>query len=201
MLTLDHIAIACTDLDAAADDLSARLGVPLDPGGRHDRYGTHNRLLGLGDVYLELIALDPDAAPTGRPAWFGLDRFTGPMRPANWICRTDDLEAAIAAAPTGPGPIVPLTRGDLHWRITVPDDGSLPLDGAMPTLIQWGEGVTPPTVRLPDSGCRLVTWQVSHPEAVRLRDGLALDDPRVIWVTGAPGFALTLDTPRGRVTL
>ena len=201
MLTLDHIAIACTDLDTAAADLAARLGVPLQPGGRHDRYGTHNRLLGLGDVYLELIALDPAAAPTGRPAWFGLDHFTGPARPANWICRTDDLDAVIAAAPADPGPVVPLTRGDLHWRITVPDDGSLPLHGAMPTLIQWGEGITPPAARLPDSGCRLRRWQVSHPQADRLRAGLALDDPRVGFVTGAPGFAATLDTPNGPVEL
>ena len=201
MLTLDHIAIACTDLDSATRDLKARLGVPLQPGGRHDRFGTHNRLLGLGDIYLELIALDPDAPPTGRPAWFGLDHFTGPARPANWICRTDDLEAAVATAPADPGTIVPLTRGDLHWRITVPDDGSLPLDGGMPTLIQWGEGIAPPSARLPDSGCRLVTWQVSHPEAARIRDGLTLRDDRVVFVSGAPGFTATLDTPRGRVTL
>ncbi len=33
MLTLDHIAIACTDLDTAAKALSDRLGVPLQPGG------------------------------------------------------------------------------------------------------------------------------------------------------------------------
>jgi hypothetical protein len=201
MLTLDHIAIACTDLAAATADLSARLGVPLQPGGRHDRYGTHNMLLGLGAVYLELIALDPDAAPTGRPAWFALDHFTGPARPANWICRTDDLEAAIAAAPAAPGPIVPLTRGDLHWRITVPDDGSLPLDGAMPTLIQWGDGIAPPSTRLPDSGCRLRTWQVSHPQADMVRNGLRLTDPRVTFVTGTPGFQAMLDTSRGPVTL
>lgn len=201
MLTLDHIAIACTDIDVAATDLAARLGVPLQPGGRHDRYGTHNRLLGMGDVYLELIALNPVAAPTGRPAWFALDHFTGPMRPANWICRTDDLAGAIAAAPVDPGPIVPLTRGDLHWRITVPDDGSLPLDGAMPTLIQWGDGIVLPSMRLPDSGCRLLEWQVSHPQVRIVGDGLRLIDPRVSYVTGAPGFRVTLDTPLGVVTL
>ncbi len=201
MLTLDHFAVACTDLAAAAADLSARLGVPLQPGGRHDRYGTHNRLLGLGDVYLELIALDPDAAPTGRPAWFGLDHFAGPARPANWICRTDDLVRAIAAAPTDPGPAVPLTRGDLNWRITVPDDGSLPLNGAMPTLIQWGCGIATPATRLPDSGCRLIRWQVSHPQATLVRDGLALNDPRIVFVTGDIGFRATIDTPAGPVDL
>ncbi|MBU2358524.1 MAG: VOC family protein, partial [Alphaproteobacteria bacterium] len=130
-----------------------------------------------------------------------LDTFTGPMRPANWICRTDDLDSAIAAAPVAPGPAVPLTRGDLHWQITVPADGHLPLDGAMPTLIQWAKNAQHPTEKLAESGCRLIQWQVSHPQAALLQDGLALHDPRVTFTTGAAGFTATLDTPNGRVTL
>ena len=36
--------------------------------------GTHNRLLGLGtNVYLEVIAIDTEAAPPARPRWFSLD--------------------------------------------------------------------------------------------------------------------------------
>ena len=201
MLTFDHIAIACTDLTAASAALSSRLGAPLQPGGQHTRYGTHNALLGMGDLYLELIALDPAAPPTGRAAWFDLDRFTGPARPANWICRTDDLPAAIAAAPVAPGPAVPLTRGDLNWQITVPVDGSLPLSGAMPTLIQWGSDTLHPTHRLPDSQCRLTRWEVSHPQAGLLRDNLLLHDPRVAFVTGAPGFRAIIDIPLGTTVL
>jgi len=40
------------------------LGVPFQPGGRHDVFGTHNALLGLADgLYIEAIAIaiDPDA--------------------------------------------------------------------------------------------------------------------------------------------
>lgn len=201
MLTFDHIAIACTDLAVASAALSSQLGAPLQPGGRHDRYGTHNALLGMGDLYLELIALDTAAAPTGHAAWFDLDRFTGPARPANWICRTDDLPAAIAAAPVATGPAVSLSRGDLKWQITVPQDGSLPLSGAMPTLIRWEPGTPHPTTRLSDSRCRLIRWEVSHPKADLLRDNLALRDPRVVFVTGAPGFCATIDTPLGAKVL
>jgi hypothetical protein len=44
--------------------------------------GTHNRLLKLGEgFYLELIAIDPQAPPPGRPRWFGLDRLELPVRP------------------------------------------------------------------------------------------------------------------------
>lgn len=197
MLTFDHIAIACTDLAGTSSVLSSLLGAPLQPGGRHDRYGTHNTLLGLGDLYLEVIAIDPAAPVTGRPTWFDLDHFSGPPRPANWICRTDDLSAAMAAAPVDVGPAVPLTRGDLSWQITVPEDGSLPLSGAMPTLIQWAPGTRHPTARLPDSPCRLTRWEVSHPQATMLRDRLGLTDPRVMFTIGAPGFRATIATPNG----
>ena len=199
-LTLDHIAIAARTLDEGLAWTESLLGVTLDPGGRHDRYGTHNRLLGLGDIYLEVIAKDP-GAQVDRPAWFGLDRFDGSPRPANWICRTDDLEADAAALPADPGPAQDLERGDLRWRITVPEDGSLPMDGAVPTLIQWAEGTRHPAARLPDRGLRLIRWEVLHPDALGLAAALDIDDPRVGYVQGAPGFRAVIDTPRGPVTL
>ena len=196
MLTFDHIAIAGRTLDEATAYVSETLGVPLDPGGKHAAFGTHNRLLSLGDLYLEVIALDPDAQRSG-PSWFGLDRFDGPPRPANWICRTDDLDSAILAAPVEPGPVRDLTRGALEWQITVPEDGSLPLGGAYPTLIRWGEGMVHPTVNLTPRGCRLIRWEVHHPDADLLRAQVRIDDPRVSFETGAPGFVAVIDTPSG----
>lgn len=196
MLTLDHIAIACTDLAQGVAWAEDRLGVTLGPGGQHARYGTHNRLLGLGDLYLEVIAPDPSAAPDG-PRWFGLDQFTGPPRPANWICRTTDFTAAPAMC----GPPVAMTRGALNWQITVPDDGSLPLRGAYPTLLQWGPGITPPADSLPDSGVRLLRWEVQHPMADVLAEDIPIDDPRVVFRPGPPGFRATFATPTGEVTL
>ena len=57
---VDHLAVAASSLDAST--LERVLGVPLAGGGKHDRMGTHNRLLRLGsDAYLELIAIDPAA--------------------------------------------------------------------------------------------------------------------------------------------
>lgn len=38
------------------------------------QFGTHNRCLGMEDgIYLEVIAVDPEAPPPSRPRWFGLD--------------------------------------------------------------------------------------------------------------------------------
>jgi hypothetical protein len=201
MLTLDHIAIAATDLEQGTREISEKLGVPLEPGGRHDRYGTHNNLLNLGELYLEVITPDPDAS-AGHLNWFGLHTFNGATRPASWICKTDDLEGALAHAPAGAGEIQDLARGDLTWQITVPQDGSLPLQGGWPTMMRWGKGVTSPAGSLPDRGCRLLKWEVRHPRADWLQNNVPVQDERVSFrQSDVIGFAATISTPNGPVTL
>lgn len=198
MLVLDHLAVACESLAEGTAWVEAQLGVPLQPGGQHPRYGTHNTLLGLGDgLYFEVIAKEPGAVPESGHCWFGLDDFAGLPRLANWICRSDDLAADLVTAPPSVGPPRALTRGDLSWHITVPDDGSLPFDGGFPTLIQWDEGTRHPATRLPDSGCRLVQFEVTHPEAVTIAAMMNLQDPRVTLRTGPLNLRATFDTPHG----
>jgi hypothetical protein len=93
----DHLVLAARDLDQGAAWLEDRLGVPLADGGRHTRMGTCNRLLGLGEgLYLELIAIDPQAPPPGRPRWFGLDRpedLPADRPRLTWVARSDDIGA------------------------------------------------------------------------------------------------------------
>jgi len=193
-LSIDHIAVAASDLADGTAWLSDQLGVPLLDGGQHARYGTHNRLLGLADgLYLEVISPDP-TAKIDSPRWFDLD--TAPRNPrwGNWICRADDL----AAKPDLTGPPVAMTRGDLHWQITVPDDGSLPMGGAFPTLIRWADDARHPAISLPDSGCRLLTWEVFHPDADQLRAMCEMDCDRVVFTASdQTGFKATFDTPHG----
>ena len=83
LLGIDHLVIAVPDPDAAAADLEAALGLAATGGGRHERAGTFNRLIFLGDAYLELIGVwdghshrrtrsGPPRSPRstqGRPAW------------------------------------------------------------------------------------------------------------------------------------
>ena len=198
MLTLDHIAVACTDLAEGTAWVEDRLGVALQPGGRHARYGTHNTLLGLADgLYLEVIAIDPNATAQAGHSWFGLDQFSGPPRLANWICQTSSFDGIPAATGTPRA----LTRGDLSWQITVPDDGSLPFGGAYPTLIQWGSGTVHPSDRLPDSGCSLVAFEVSHPQADDVLAMTDLADPRVSLTTAPFAMRATFETPSGTRTL
>lgn len=199
MLELDHLAVAAETLEAGRAHVEAALGVALQPGGRHPHFGTHNLLLGLEDgLYLEVIAVDPEAAAPAVPRWFDLDRFAGPPRLGTWICRCDDLAAALALVPDGAGAPVDLARGDLRWRMAVAADGRMPFDGAFPALIQW-QGAHP-AARLTPSGCRLRRLVVAHPDAAGLRRALSgmLTDPRVV-IEGGPDMALRaeIDTPHG----
>ena len=79
-LQFDHLVVPCARLAEGVAHVEAMLGVKMAPGGKHAVMGTHNALLGLGAIYLEVIAADPDAPAPGRPRWFNLDEFRGPPR-------------------------------------------------------------------------------------------------------------------------
>ncbi len=202
MLALDHVAVAAESLGEGRAAVEGVLGVPLQEGGRHAAFGTHNLLMGLGaGLYLEVIAIDPDAAPPGRARWFDLDRFAGRPRPGAWVCRVADLDAALAALPEA-GEAVALQRGALRWRMGVPRDGRLPFDGVFPALIAW-EGDLHPARMLAPSGCTLEALVLRHPraEALAARLGPWLDDGRVRFEAGAAGIGIVLATPAGRRVL
>lgn len=191
LIELDHIAISGETLAQATSHVETGLGVTLQKGGDHAVYGTHNTLLGLEDgLYLEAIAVNPEAQPQQRPRWFDLDRFTGAARITNWICRCDDLDATLAGLPEGFGRPVSLSRGDLRWRMAVPTDGILPFDACAPALIEW-EGDAHPSTRLTNSGVRQLALMVNHPQASALEAVLAplLQDARITFETGATQLA------------
>lgn len=173
----DHLVLAARDLAQGAAWLEERLGVPLAGGGKHARMGTHNRLLGLGEgLYLELIAIDPQAPLPGRPRWFGLDRSheLPPDRPrlVHWVARSEDIGREAAGSAEELGEILPMERDDYRWRITVPPDGHLPGAGLVPTLIQWDVPFHP-AQQLVDQACRLMKLESFHPEPERIRRSLA----------------------------
>lgn len=198
MLQLDHLAVVASDLREGCAAVEETLGVAMQPGGQHAHFGTHNQLLGLEDgLYLEVIAVDPNAPDPGVTRWFDLDRMEGAPRLGNWICRSDDLNAAVARFPQAGRPVA-LARGDLNWRMAVPDTGRLPYDNLFPALMQW-DCAAHPAERLAPSGCRLQRLVVAHPEAGELAAQLApyLTDERVVFETGAPALMAEIVKPSG----
>src|SRR5918999_6293720 len=92
-LELDHVLIAVADLAAAAREIEARHGLASIEGGRHPGWGTANRIVPLGEAYLELVAIVDEAeaaqSPFGR--WVAAVHPTLP-RPLGWAVRTHELD-------------------------------------------------------------------------------------------------------------
>ena len=124
MLTLDHLAIVAPDLAAGVAYVRDGLGIDMPEGGRHREMGTRNHLLRLGEaLFLEVIAIDPEAAAPPHARWFGLSdadalrrRWEEGPRLVAWVARTPDLDASLAVDPGLLGEPVRQTRGGLSWR-------------------------------------------------------------------------------------
>jgi hypothetical protein len=210
---IDHLVVAAATLDAGVRWCESTLGVVPGPGGRHPLMGTHNRLLALGSAafprsYLEIVAIDPDAPAPGRVRWFGLDEPAVQRRlheqgPAlrHLVVRTRTLDRhrdGLIQRGFDPGATLRAERetpsGTLRWRIVVRDDGRLPLEGVLPTLIEW-DGPHPADT-MPPSGLSL--------QALRL-DGLPAAAADVLGLhavagdpAAPPALAAVLDTPLGK---
>ncbi len=202
-MELDHLAVAARTLSEATAHVQNALGITMQKGGEHAVFHTHNMLLGLEEeLYLEAIAINPDGPIPDRARWFDLDRFQGPARLTNWICRCDDLDATLAALPEGFGTPVQLERGDLRWRMAVPRSGVLPFDNCAPALIEW-QGTAHPAQQLTASGCRLTGLEVRHPDADILAGLLAplLRDVRVSFVKAQPALKAVFAKAGSRLVL
>jgi hypothetical protein len=215
---VDHLVVATDSLEQGSAWCVATLGVPPSGGGKHPLMGTHNRVLSIGsdrfpDCYLELIALDPQADPIGRPRWFGLDdpalQAAVRERPRliHVVARTRMIEMVrwgLINCALNPGE--PLTaqrdtpHGLLKWRITVRDDGRTECAGALPTLIEW-QGPHP-CEHLPRSpvALRELVLRGVPAQAFELLKLPAVQAAPIDANQRAP-LSATLDTPRGRVVL
>jgi len=129
LLGVDHLVIACVDPDSAAADIERELGLGSTGGGRHSALGTFNRLIWMGDTYLELIGVfDRGLAEQswiGAPTVRALDAGGGL---ATWSVATDDIEADVARLNAGGAGLTDPTVGErerpdgsvVRWRLSVP---------------------------------------------------------------------------------
>ena len=153
-LSIDHIVIAVTDLDAAVRDYAA-LGFTVLPGGEHPR-GSRNALVVFEDgAYLEIIAF-PRPVP-GFRWWQVMDR-AGPGL-VDYAVLPDDFEADLARARAA-GIVIegPIEGGRLQpdgarlaWRSARPPEPDIPF------LVT---DVTPRDLRVPAGAAR------RHPNGV-----------------------------------
>ncbi|ACA19635.1 conserved hypothetical protein [Methylobacterium sp. 4-46] len=211
MLRLDHLVIVAPTLAEGEAHVQACLGLPMRAGGRHPQMGTHNLVLRLGDdLYLEVIARDPEAPAPAGPRWFGLDdldavraAWARGRRLRTLVARTGAIAAVAAAHGALVGCPARISRGERSWLFALRPDGTLPEDGAVPSVIDW-EGLPGPAGAMPEAGARLVRLDLAHPEPDRiaaLHARLGLVDPPAF--RAGPDFALRalVRTPAGERVL
>ncbi|MCJ2133745.1 VOC family protein [Methylobacterium sp. J-026] len=211
MLTLDHLVVVAPDLAEGGAHVWACLGFDMPEGGRHPEMGTRNHLLRLGDaVFLEVIAVDPEAPAPPRARWFGLcdpakvraDWDSG-RRLRGFVARTDDLDDVLAAQGDLLGEAATMTRGTLSWRFGLRPDGAWPADGAAPCMMDWGPSGSPART-MPDLGARLDALVLTHPDpdaARQLHTALGLAEPPEVVRGDGPRWTARITTPSGPRTL
>jgi Glyoxalase-like domain len=201
---LDHLVFAASTLNSGVRWLEEKLGVTMRMGGEHAYFGTHNAVLPIRSGYIEMIAVNPAAPVPPHPRWFALDtpemqhRLTAGPALIHWVAAVPRLDAALRASPEDHGVALALSRGGNRWQLSVPQGGSLPMGGVLPSLIQW-ESLSP--AGLPSTQIGLTRLSLSTPEPARLQaalDALGFTGASLDIEAGPPRLKATLDV-EGRV--
>jgi len=200
-MQLDHVLIAVADLAAAARELEARHGLASIEGGSHPGWGTANRIVPLGDSYLELVAaVDRAAAAHSAFGRWVAAAHPEPAQPLGWAVRIDDLDplarrlglciqAGSRATPSGQL---------LQWRSAGIEQAVA--EPSLPFFIEWGLGTPHPglvtmnhrvapveitRVELAGDADQLAVWLGNHRLPIAVRPG----QPAVVTIvlTGAQG--------------
>ena len=206
-LHLDHLTVIAPSLAEGVAHVRACLDLDVPFGQRHGYMGTHNHLLQLGGaVYLEIVALDPEGRAPGRPRWFGLDDQAAVKRAwdegrrlRGWVARTHDIDAVLARGENIFGRKVALPFDDPTFDFAIPDDGSLPGDGAYPSIIDR-RGKARSMATMADLGARLqaITLEGPDPATIqRLYGAFAIDTPPMVRPGPTLRYRASIETPAG----
>lgn len=207
MLKLDHLTVIAPSLPEGVAHVRDCLSLDVPFGSRHDYMGTHNHRLRLGrSVYLEIVALDPAGIEPGRARWFGLDNqekvrtdWDEGRRLRGWVASTKALGAVVSSYAAVFGEAVLLPASNPTFSFSIPADGSLPLEGAAPSLIDH-HGDSSYVATIPDLGARLVSLTLEHPDPAAIRTFYRdLDIDRAPTVLGGPNvrYRAVIETPSG----
>ncbi|MGH2540154.1 MAG: VOC family protein [Actinomycetota bacterium] len=139
MYAIDHVVLAVTDLAEAGERLRRVHGLASVPGGVHPRWGTGNRIVPLGEEYLELITVMDRGVARANALGRALLEVTADAS-ERWfaVCLSDtDLDATAsrlglevkAGARTRPD------GSELRWRSAGIDDEDR--EPWLPFFIEW----------------------------------------------------------------
>lgn len=207
-LELDHVLIAVADLAAAAREIEARHGLASIEGGRHPGWGTANRIVPLGETYLELVAVvdEAEAVRNAFGRWVA-GVHPGLGRPLGWAVRTHQLDriaqrlglSVRAGSRAAPG-------GELlRWRSAGIEQAAA--EPSLPFFIEWGEGTPFPgratashrvsraiaRLELAGDAARLAGWLGNHRLPIAVHTGIPAVESIVL--NGAGGEIVLAANP------
>lgn len=176
--------IAVGDLDAAARSFADRYGLDSVEGGRHPTLGTGNRIVPLGDAYLELVAVVDEELASQNEFGRTVGSVRGPaFRPICWVVRShelDELAQRNGLAVTDGSRATPDGRV-LRWRMAGLERAMA--EPFLPFFIEWAPGTPHPgrepgadgpgrlEVRLRGDAVRLGSWLGDHDLPVTIEEG------------------------------
>ena len=206
MADIDHLLYASHSLAQGIDEVEQLFGVRPVVGGQHPNMGTHNALMALGpSTYLEVIARDPALQVPTRGALvdFAEDETS---RLITWAVRTSEIntltdkmhKAGVSVGKVDAGRRETPEGQILAWRFT--DPYAMPMGGAVPFLIDWGN--TPHPASSIPSGGNLRRLRIAHPQAAMLGQLFSTIGVEVE-VVEESAFRLTalIESQRGVITL
>jgi hypothetical protein len=201
---LDHLLLGVPDLDMGIDWVREKTHVSAIKGGNHPGVGTRNALLSMGNrQYIEIISIDPKQTATSRTA--ELIRGLRAPQLITWAAATTNIlsllhlvkEADYAFEGPLDGSRMKPDGAILRWKTlrALTDCGD-----AIPFFIEWDAGTEHPSADSP-SGCRLVSFEIRHPEVGRVRETLRkLGIIATVHPGEKPQLEAILDTPAGRMS-
>jgi hypothetical protein len=200
LIELDHVVIAVPDLPSAAARLADGIGLASVEGGRHAGWGTANRIVPLGETYLELVAVvDADeAAPSAFGRWVAAATAAGPI---GWVVRTDGIDhvAGRLGLTVSEG-----TRRDregrpMHWRVAGVERAMI--EPSLPFFVEWGEGTPHPGRADAAPGVSIAEVRVRGDRAL-LAHWLGRAELPVAVQPGEPAVeAVVISAPSGNIVL
>lgn len=187
-MRIDHVVLGSRDLERTAERFLDAYGLASVPGGHHAAWGTANRIVPLGDDYVEFLAVvDHRIAATSRFGRF-LEELSAEGDRWFTVCMADDDIDATAARlglDVVPGARLRPDGAEVRWRGAGLEDPKR--DPWLPFFIQWQvapdayPGRMPVEHRIEVGGiawvemagdaARLTAWLGSSPPTIRMLDG------------------------------
>ena len=145
MHKLDHIVLGANTLQEGTDYVEKKLGLSLSEIGYHHHMGTHNRVIKIDEnIYLEVIAINPNANKPQHFRWFNLDNEKQQARLKvlpqiiGYVIENENPDILKFY-----NPFFEASRGDYRWEFAIPKsdddliDNKLIESGLVPSLIKW----------------------------------------------------------------